>query len=145
MAKPTSGRLTLGTVGLVIVGIGVAGLPTEMGTHQLLQLLGWLAAAVLLHDGVLVPLTTAAGYGIGRLGRGWTAASRIIFRTALGIGVLLSLLVPLLLKARSLNSNPTLLTENFTLHLAVAWLLLISAAAAGIYVVERRRRLKTLP
>ncbi len=52
---------------MALVGYGLLGLPTPLGPPQLLGLLVWLAVAVLLHDGVIVPVSTLAGVG----GPGW--------------------------------------------------------------------------
>ena len=59
-------RIGLGVAGIGVIGYGLLGLPTQLGPAQLLGLLTWLAAAVLLHDGVLVPVSTLAGAGLTR-------------------------------------------------------------------------------
>ncbi|BAS11208.1 hypothetical protein AHiyo4_46300 [Arthrobacter sp. Hiyo4] len=63
-------RIILGIAGAGLIGYGLLGLPTQLGSTQLVGLLTWLAFAVLLHDGVIVPLSTLAGAGLTRLGSG---------------------------------------------------------------------------
>ena len=56
--------------GCGVLGYGLLGLPTQLGPPQLLGLLVWMAVAVLLHDGVIVPASTLAGAGLTRVGSG---------------------------------------------------------------------------
>ena len=63
-------RTVLGLAGVALLGYGLLGLPTQLGPPQLLGLLVWLAVAVLLHDGVIVPVSTVAGAGLTRWGSG---------------------------------------------------------------------------
>ena len=61
-------RGALGVAGVAILVYGLLGLPTQLGPAQLIGLLTWMAVAILIHDGVIVPLSTAAGAGLTRAG-----------------------------------------------------------------------------
>ncbi|WP_077490990.1 hypothetical protein [Sinomonas mesophila] len=53
-------RIAVVAVGAALTGVGIVLLAGMLTTPQLLGLGAWLAAAVLLHDGVWMPLVTAA-------------------------------------------------------------------------------------
>ncbi|WP_136611444.1 hypothetical protein [Sinomonas albida] len=68
-------RTTIVAAGTVLIGVGAVLLATMLTVPQLVGLGVWLACAVVLHDGVWVPLVTAASRG-----GGW--ARRALRRTA---------------------------------------------------------------
>lgn len=130
-------RITLGATGAGLIGYGLLGLPTQLGPAQLLGLLTWLAAAVLLHDGVIVPLSTLAGAGLTRLGSGLRPVSAAVLRGALMTGAVVTLITGILLKAQSEARNTSVLEADYAGHLFWFWTILTIAAAAAIYVCER--------
>ncbi len=143
-AKPKSGtsvravRIVLGLLGAGIAAYGLLGLPTQLGPAQLLGLLFWLACGVLLHDGILVPLTSLAGAGLNRFTFGLCSASAAVLRGALMVGAMLSLLTGILVRAQSVARNTSVLEMDYPAHLAWLWLALALGAAAVIYLLERR-------
>ncbi|MCQ4046189.1 hypothetical protein NON19_30135 [Streptomyces rubrisoli] len=54
-------RLVIGALGLAAMGIGLSILLTDPYVRDPLDVVWWLAGAVLLHDGVLVPVVLVAG------------------------------------------------------------------------------------
>lgn len=130
-------RIGLGVAGAGLIGYGLMGLPTQLGPSQLLGLLTWLAVAVLLHDGVIVPLSTLAGAGLTRLGSGLRPVSAAVLRGALMTGAIVTLITGILLKAQSVARNTTVLEADYAGHLLWFWTLLAIAAAAAIYACER--------
>lgn len=64
----TAARVVLGLAGAALIGYGLLGLPTQVSPAQLVGLLTWMVVAVLLHDGVIVPLSTLAGAALTRKG-----------------------------------------------------------------------------
>ncbi|MEH0111190.1 hypothetical protein V6N00_15865 [Tersicoccus sp. MR15.9] len=135
---PRPVRVLLGVLGVVQLGVGVLGLVGELGPPQLLGLLGWLAAAVALHDGVLVPLTHAVGRPLRRLTGTWRPASAVVLRGGLVVGAMVALPVPALVRAQRQSSNPTLLTGDYALAVGVVWLILAVMVAGLVLVIERR-------
>ncbi len=111
--------------------------PTQLGPAQLVGLLTWLAVAVLLHDGVIVPLSTLAGAGLTRLGSGLRPASAAVLRGALMTGAVVTLITGIVLKAQSVARNTTVLEADYAGHLLWFWTILALAAAAAIYACER--------
>ncbi|WP_354191447.1 hypothetical protein [Arthrobacter sp. UYCu712] len=133
-------RIALGLAGAGLIGYGLLGLPTQLGPAQLLGLLTWLAAAVLLHDGVIVPLSTLAGAGLTRLGSGLRPASAAVLRGALMTGAVVTLITGIVLKAQSVARNTSVLEADYAGHLLWLWTILALAAAAAIYACERSAR-----
>ncbi|XAS68163.1 hypothetical protein V3C33_02170 [Micrococcaceae bacterium Sec5.7] len=131
-------RIFLGLAGAGLAVYGLLGLPTQLGFPQLLGLLTWLASAILLHDGVIVPLSTLAGAGLTRLSFGLRPVSAAVLRGALMTGAVITLVAGVLLKAQSVARNTSALEENYAANLAWFWAVLAAAAAAVIYAVERR-------
>lgn len=133
-------RSVLAVAGAGVIAYGLLGLPTQLGTIQLVGLLAWLAAAVVLHDGVVVPLSTLTGAGLARIGVGLRPASSAVLRGALMIGALVTLLVALLLKAQSVAQNVSVLEGQYAVALCWFWAVLALVTAAAIFVLQRRAR-----
>ncbi|WP_211880791.1 hypothetical protein [Pseudarthrobacter albicanus] len=133
-------RILLGAAGTGLAGYGLLGLPTQLGPPQLVGLLTWMALALVLHDGVIVPLSTVAGAGLTRLGSGLRPASAAVLRGALMAGAVVSLITGLLLKAQSEARNTTVLEADYAGRLLWFWTILALAAAAAVYACERAGR-----
>ncbi|HET8879055.1 MAG TPA: hypothetical protein VFN00_06350 [Arthrobacter sp.] len=133
-------RLVLGAAGLAVLGYGLQGLPTQLGPAQLVGLLTWMAVAILLHDGVLVPLSSAAGAGLTRAGSRLAPASAAVLRGALLTGAVVTLLAALLLKAQSVSRSRTVLEAGYASNLGCFWAVLAVASTAAVLIIERRAR-----
>ena len=131
-------RAALGVAGVAILGYGLLGLPTQLGPSQLIGLLTWMAVAILIHDGVIVPLSTLAGTGLTRAGAKLQPASAAVLRGALLTGALVTLLAWVLLKAQSVAQSATVLEADYAVNLVGFWGVLALASAATIVVLERR-------
>lgn len=139
--KPvTAARAVLGVTGAGLVIYGLLGVPTQLGTAQLVGLLIWMALAILLHDGVVVPLSTLAGAGLTRIGSRLKPASAAILRGALMTGAVVSLITGTLLKAQSEARTISALEGDYAANLLGFWAVLVMAAAAAIYAIERAGR-----
>ncbi|RKR13739.1 hypothetical protein [Arthrobacter oryzae] len=130
-------RIVLGAAGAALIGYGLLGLPTQLGPPQLLGLLVWMAVAVLLHDGVIVPVSTVAGGGLTRLGSGLRPASAAVLRGALMTGVVVTVIAGILLKAQSVARNTSALEGDYAAHLLWFWVVLAGLAAVLAYGIER--------
>lgn len=136
-------RGVLGAVGVALLGVGVVGLVTTLGPMPLIGLLGWLAAAVALHDGVLVPLTHAVGRPLRRVTASWRPASAAVLRAGLVVGALLGAITVVLVRAQQVSATASLLTANYLLDLGVIWCglaVVVGLAVAGIEARGRSRR-----
>lgn len=61
------GRGLLAAAGIVLIGVGAVLLGHTLTVSQLVGLAVWLAAAVVLHDAVWIPLVTAGARTAARL------------------------------------------------------------------------------
>lgn len=136
----TGARAVLGLSGAGLTGYGLLGLPTQLGPAQLVGLLTWMAVAVLLHDGVVVPLSTVAGAGLTRTGSRLRPASAAILRGTLMTGAVVSLITGILLKAQSEARTISALDGDYAANLLWFWAVLVMVAAAAIYTIERAGR-----
>lgn len=139
----TTGRIVLGLAGAGLIGYGLLGLPTQLGPAQLVGLLTWMALAVLLHDGVIVPLSTLAGAGLTRTGSRLRPVSAAVLRGALMTGAVVSLIAGILLKAQSEARTISALEGNYAGNLFWFWAVLTFVAAAAIYALERTGRTRS--
>jgi hypothetical protein len=139
----TTARIVLGLAGAGLIGYGLLGLPTQLGPAQLVGLLTWMALAVLLHDGVIVPLSTLAGAGLTRTGSRLRPVSAAVLRAALMTGAVVSLIAGILLMAQSEARNISALEGDYAGNLLRFWAVLLTAAAAAIYAVERAGRARS--
>ena len=133
-------RGALGVIGVAMLAYGLLGLPTQLGPSQLIGLLTWMAVAILIHDGVIVPLSTAAGAGLTRAGAKLQPASAAVLRGALLTGALVTLLAGILLKAQSVAQSSTVLEADYAVNLVWFWVVLALTSTATIVVLERRAR-----
>lgn len=135
-------RVVLGGAGVAVIGVGVIGMTTELGPAQLLGLLGWLVAALALHDGVVAPLTHAVGRPLRRITGTWRPAATWVLRAGLVVGAVLTLPVPALLRAQRTRPGPSLLPGDYLAALGGVWLglaLVVTVVVLGIEVRGRRR------
>jgi hypothetical protein len=136
-------RVVLIGIGVVLVGTGVLALVRSMRIDQLLDLGVWLACAVLLHDGVFVPLTLTLSAFSERAGRPLPAAAVHLVRIGFVVGALLTLVVaPEIYAQVRGNSNPTILMADYGLRLVVMWgiILLVVAVGSALIVARTRRK-----
>ncbi|MDI3214083.1 hypothetical protein, partial [Arthrobacter sp. AL12] len=106
----------------------------------LIGLLTWMAVAVLIHDGVIVPLSTIAGAGLTRAGAKLQPASAAVLRGGLLTGAVVTLLAGILLKAQSVAQSATVLEADYAVNLVGFWVVLVLVSAAAIFFLERRAR-----
>jgi hypothetical protein len=130
-------RIGLGALGAGIAAYGILGLPTQLGVAQLVGLLTWMAVAVLLHDGVVVPLSTLAGAGLTRVGSRLRPVSAAVLRGALMTGAVVTIVAGVLFKAQSEARNTSVLEADYAANLAWFWAVLALVAVVVIYGVER--------
>jgi hypothetical protein len=132
----TAGRGVLGVVG-VLLGLYGGWLLVSRG-HDLVDVVVWLAAGVVLHDGVLAVLTLVLGALAVRLVPTVVRAPLAVGLVVLGSVTLLA--VPVLGRFGARQDNPTLLDRDYT----AGWLVLAGATAVAVAVAalvrSRRKR-----
>lgn len=136
-------RAALGALGLAALGYAFFGFLANVPLVQLIGVAAWLAVALLVHDGVLVPLTTLAGGGLSRLTYGLGTVQQGIVRGALLVGALVTLVGGPVIRAQQVlqpsgpgsGANGTVLQGDYVLALGVFWVVLVVAAAAVVAAV----------
>lgn len=125
-------RLLLGALGLAAMGVGLSVLLTDPFIHQPLYVLEWLAGAVVLHDGVLVPVVL----GLGALLRPRGAARAGLLAGACVTAVAL----PVLFAPRT--ANPTVLPLDYPrdVLIVLAAIATLTALASGWTALRSRHR-----
>lgn len=127
-------RWTTGAAGAALLGYGVLGLLTDPQITDPLDVLVWSAGAVVIHDGLWMPLVLLAG--------AVTVRSPAV-RAALAVAAAISVIaVPAVLRADQDHGNPSVLPLPYLRN----WLLLLAAVAAATalaagWSAARRRRL----
>lgn len=139
--KAAAPRLLIGLAGLVLIGVGAIEL-LEFDLVDLLWVAFWLAAGVVLHDGVLAPATTV----LGTLTADRVAADRrrVLVIAAVSIGALTLLAVPLMLQQDGVTGNSSLLGRNYLVGWLVACALVLLGATVAA-VVDRARANRISP
>lgn len=106
-------RIALGAVGVLALGFGGRQLLDGAGPGGLAEVVLWLAGAVVLHDGVLVPLVLAAGLLIAG-----TRLRPVLRAGLLTSGCLTLLALPPLLRPGK-PGNPSVLPHDYPLNWAI--------------------------
>ncbi|UFU06314.1 hypothetical protein [Ruania halotolerans] len=135
-------RGLIGVAGVLLLGVGVLTLLADVPLWQLLGLGVWLAGAIVVHDGVLVPLLQVFGLGADRVTRTLAHPARLVLRTAFGIGTVLTIVaVPAILARARGPRNASVLQVDYAQALAVAWLVIavLGVAIAAVLTVRERR------
>ena len=131
-------RLLLGALGAVAAGVGAAAL-VEEGWANFEAALWWLVGGVVLHDGVLVPLTIGAGVVAAALLPGWLRPAAVAAGVVLGTVTVMAM--PVLGRFGARPDNPTLLDRDYTTGWVIfASCVLAGAVAWGVLVRRRRQR-----
>jgi hypothetical protein len=120
-------RQIMGATGLLAIGLGAWLLA---GVGDPLDVLVWLAGAVVLHDGLIAPLVLGCGLVVAR------GPARRVVRAALLVGGCLTVVaLPVLLRPGT-PANSSVLPLDYLVN----WLVLlgITAGAAVAYAVVRR-------
>jgi len=130
-------RIVIGAAGLGAAAYGLV-LLVRNGLDDLVAAGVWLAAGILLHDFVLVPLTLAACWLAMRVvppGRRVPLAVGLIV-----LGSLTVLAIPVLGRFGERPDNPTLLDRDYTAGWVVVAALTLSAVVVGLVVSARTGR-----
>lgn len=136
-------RVAFGTAGVLLGLFGVFRLLTQVDSYDLFVLLCWLVGALVLHDGVLSPITVAVGTVLARV---LPPRARRYTQGALVAGALLTLIaLPMIYRQDSQPAVKAILQQDFAANLGIL-LAIIAGGALLLYataVVRDRRRSAT--
>ncbi len=125
---------------LIVLGVGTglfgAKLLLDEGTDNLIATAKWLVGGVVLHDGIIGPVTILVAVLAARVLKGPVPAAVIV--GALVIATVTVVALPVLGKPGLKPDNPTLLDRNY----AVGWVVFVALTmlcVAAALVRDRRR------
>ncbi|GAA2176633.1 hypothetical protein GCM10009846_31220 [Agrococcus versicolor] len=135
-------RIVLVVLGAAAAIFGIVLVLATQRFDQLLSLAAWLAAAIVVHDGIVAPATTLTTRGLDRVGGRLTARARTVIRMAWGVGACLTLLaVPLVVAQARGARNDSVLAGDYARDLALLWgaIAVVTVLAAAISLGRSRR------
>jgi hypothetical protein len=129
-------RIALGTIGALIMAYGAWRLLGTAGLTRPRTVGEWLIAALILHDGVLVPVTMTLGFVLNAtLG---PRARRYVAGALVAAALVTVVALPLIYRRGTVPPSTTLETQNYGSHLALI-VALIAVVSAGSYAVRALR------
>ncbi|MFE7225495.1 hypothetical protein ACFU7D_11970 [Nocardioides sp. NPDC057577] len=137
MRGARGGLILLGTVGMTY---GAWLLVSRQDLGQIVEVVLWLAAAVVIHDGILAPMVLGLGWVGGRLLPRAVARGAVTVLVLLGPAALVA--IPVLGRFGAKPDNPTLLDRDYTQGLLVFAALCVCAGVA-VALGELRSRQPT--
>jgi hypothetical protein len=132
-------RTLLGIAGLALTGFGAWSLLGVTPAVELLALVAWLVAVVIIHDGVLVPAVSVirVRWRRLRLARAVTAVAQCGFVVG---GILTLFVVPETWAQGRKPANPTLLVGDYALRLVIVWAVIGLIVLVTALIAARRSR-----
>lgn len=125
-------RIALGLAGGLLLTFGVFRLVTQLDAGDLFVLVLWLAAAVVLHDGLIAPITVGTGVAL----TGVPPRARRYLQGALLVGALITIIaIPLIGRQGTQPESKAILLRDYTANLFL--LLGITAALALVLYALR--------
>jgi hypothetical protein len=135
-------RIILIAIGLAGLFLGALILVQKERPDQIVGVVIWIVAAIIVHDGILSPLLLLLDVWMRRAGRRIPFGVLAIIQGGIVVGAIMSMLVLPEIYAKSLGAkNPTVLPLDYGLNLALFWVAvaLLTAAACALYLRRTRR------
>jgi hypothetical protein len=129
-------RIALGTIGALIMAYGAWRLLGTAGLTRPKTVGEWLVAALVLHDGVLVPVTMTVGFVLSATLR--PRARRYVTGALVTAGLVTVVALPLIYRRGTVPHVTALETQNYGSHLALI-VVLIAVVTGGAYAVRALR------
>ena len=133
MSSVSRTRLGLGGAGVLLGLFGIFRLLTQVPGSDLVTLAVWLVAAVVLHDGVIAPVTAALGWGLEHAVP--PRARRAVAYGLTGAVAVTVVALPEIYREGSQPASKALLQQPYGNHLAIA-LGIVAAVAVVTYAIS---------
>ena len=132
-------RTVLGAAGAGLAGFGAWTLLTTVTPVHLVALAVWLAAVVVVHDGILVPVLSfvRARWDRGGHARSVTLVAWIGFMAG---GTITLFVAPELWAQARRPANPTILVGDYGVRLLAVWIVIALVVLVTARIARRRRR-----
>jgi hypothetical protein len=132
----TRTRLALGTAGVLLGSFGVYRLWTQEPHAKIVELLKWLAGALVIHDGIIAPAVVAVGWVIARV---VPPRARRYVQAGLIVGALITVVaIPLIYRRDTQPVSKAILLRNYGGNLALL-LGLVAGACVLAYAARVAR------
>ena len=139
-------------IGLLVLGIGLLGvggivLMQEVNPKKYVGILVWFIGALIIHDGIIAPIVFLVTVVMRRRLERVPAVVVAIIQGTLVIGGIVTLIVvPEIMKKAIGTLSSSILPQNYALHLAVFYVVLVALAVLAIvgYRLMFTRRQKLL-
>ena len=126
-------RIILSISGILMVLFGAVRIVTVVSFVDLLILALWLIGAVVIHDGMIAPLTVGIGWLLARTAP--PRARRYIQVFLVVAGLVIVIAVPLILRRNSQPVSKAILLQNYAGNLTIL-LGIIAAASLALYSIN---------
>ena len=136
-------RLALGAAGSALIVFGVFRILQNSDYTNPRELVRWLIAAVVIHDGILVPSTMLIGFVLTHVFR--PRVRRYVQGGLVASALITVIAIPLIDRRGSQPAVKALEQQNYGLHLGILIALVFGVAAMGYLIQvlrERRNALK---
>lgn len=139
-------RTAVGVLGIAIAVFGGYVMLRNVAPASYLGLALWLAAAVALHDFVLVPLLSGLRAAAERAGRHLPGTAIRVGETGFLVGGAITILVVPEIYAKHLGTlNPTVLPGSYGQNLLLTWGLLVGVTVCAVAAITARQRRRVRP
>ncbi|MGN7799552.1 hypothetical protein [Leifsonia sp. 22587] len=135
-------RVAIGAAGVALIGVGGVFLLLGLGPAEIAGLVAWLAAAVVLHDALLVPAVTTIDLLLRRTARRLPPAVVAVVEAGFAVGALITaMVVPELVAQARGPRNPTVVPGDYASRLAVLWIAIsiVVSLTCSVIVLRTRR------
>lgn len=137
----TASRIVLVVSGAAAIAVGAVFFVQDLTLGEIAGVVLWLAAAVVLHDAILVPGFALAGRRLRRVAQPVPISVLVVVEAGFAVGVVLTAVVIPEIVAQLLGPrNPTVVPGDYLLRLGMAWvgIAAVVVTIAGIIVWRRR-------
>jgi hypothetical protein len=118
-------RIALGVAGGLLLTFGSFRLVTELDASDLLALVVWLIAAVVLHDGLIAPITVGTGVALTRV----PPRARRYLQGGLIAGALITVIaIPLIMRRGTQPESKAILLRDYAANLSLLLGLTVAVA-----------------
>lgn len=135
-------RTVLFAAGAALIATGAVFFIRDLTVGEIAGVILWLAAAVVLHDAIIVPGFSFASRVLRRSTQAVPTSIVVLAEAGFAVGVLLTAVVVPELVAQLIGPrNPTVVPGDYLVRLGAVWLgiALIVALVAGVIALRRRR------
>lgn len=136
-------RMLLSVAGIALAAFGAVSLVSTVPFGALAILVVWMIGAVVVHDGIIAPVTVLIGWTIGRF---IPPRARRYVQTLLIAGGLVTIIaIPLILRRNTQPASKAILQQNYAgnLTLLLGLLAAVSLVAYCAHVASDLRRTDT--